>query len=104
MTCLQIIPNFEMGCVRYRIGFRSASLPSRGIHAHPTKYPPSSRRSNLNRVLVLRGSVDQAEDVVENEIAAGTVGLELEALSVVHGLLLLVDLYALKVLGVTMAW
>lgn len=54
--------------------------------------PPSSRRSNLNRVLVLRGGVDQAEDVVENEIAAGAVGLELEALGVVHGLLLLVDL------------
>lgn len=49
-------------------------------------------------MLVLRGSVDQAEDVVENEIAAGTVGLELEALSVVHGLLLLVDLYVLQVL------
>lgn len=51
-------------------------------------------------MLVLRGSVDQAEDVVENEIAAGAVGLELEALGVVHGLLLLVDLYVWKVLGV----
>jgi hypothetical protein len=40
----------------------------------------------------LLGAVDQTEDVVEHEVASGTIGLQLEALGVVHGLLLLVDL------------
>jgi hypothetical protein len=38
------------------------------------------------------GAVDQTEDIVEHKVAAGTIGLQLEALSVVHGLLLLVNL------------
>lgn len=37
-------------------------------------------------------SVDQAEDVVKDEVAAGAVGLQLEELGVAHGLLLLIDL------------
>lgn len=37
-------------------------------------------------------TVDQPEDVVEDEVASGAVGQELEALSVVHRPLLLVDL------------
>jgi len=39
-------------------------------------------------------TVDQAEDVVENEVAALAIGLELEGLSVVHGPLLLIDLHS----------
>lgn len=41
----------------------------------------------------LGGSVDKTEDVVEHKVAAGAIGLQLEALSVVHGLLLLIDLF-----------
>lgn len=37
------------------------------------------------------GSVDETEDVVQNEEAAGAIGLELEALGVAHGLLLLIN-------------
>ena len=40
----------------------------------------------------LCGSVDESEDVVEDVVAAGTVGQELEGLGVAHGSLLLVDL------------
>ena len=42
----------------------------------------------------LGGSVDQAEDVVENKVAASTIRLELKALGIIHWLLLLVDLFA----------
>lgn len=57
---------------------------------------PSSRRSIQSSYSVgnLGSSVDQAEDVVEHEEATGTVGLEREELSIVHGLLLLIDLIA----------
>lgn len=64
----------------------------------PKMSPHSSRRSIFIQVALLRGSVDQTEDIVENEVAAGAVGLELEALGVVHGLLLLVDLFGMEVL------
>lgn len=37
-------------------------------------------------------TVDQTEDVVEDEVASLAVGLELEGLRVIHGLLLLIDL------------
>lgn len=46
-----------------------------------------------SKLCLLRGSVDQTENVVENEIAAGAIRLELEALGVVHWLLLLIDLF-----------
>lgn len=66
--------------------------------------PTPQDKSPFHRVVAfssmlrfLRGSVDQTEDVVQNEVAAGTVGLELEALGVVHGLLLLVNLFEITV-------
>jgi hypothetical protein len=40
----------------------------------------------------LSSVIDEAEDVVENEVASSTVGQKLECLCVVHGLLLLVNL------------
>lgn len=72
-------------------------MPFRG-HAkshHTKRYPPqSSRRSIQSSIFAgnLSGSVDQAEDIVKHEEAAGTVGLQRKELGVVHGLLLLVDL------------
>lgn len=39
------------------------------------------------------GGVDQTEDVVQDEEAALAIGLEVEALGVAHGLLLLIDLF-----------
>lgn len=53
--------------------------------------PPSSRRSysSMERLC----GVDQAEDVVENEVAAVSVGLQLEELGIAHGLLLLINLF-----------
>lgn len=46
----------------------------------------------------LSSSVDQAEDIVEHEEAACTVGLQREELGIVHGLLLLIDLMVQRVL------
>lgn len=40
----------------------------------------------------LCGGVDQSEDVVEDKVAASSIGHELESLGVAHGSLLLVDL------------
>jgi hypothetical protein len=39
------------------------------------------------------GSVDQTEDVVQDEEAALSIGLEVEALGVAHGLRLFIDLF-----------
>lgn len=46
----------------------------------------------LSIVAILRGGVDQTEDIVQHEVAARVIGLQREALGVVHGLLLLVNL------------
>lgn len=46
----------------------------------------------LLRAHDLLGAVDQTEHIVKDEVASGTIGLQLEALGVVHGLLLLVNL------------
>lgn len=68
--------------------------------SHLTKrYPPPSLRRSIQYSFLngnLGSSVDQAEDVVENEEATGTVGAQREELGVVHGLLLLIDLIASK--------
>lgn len=45
------------------------------------------------------GSVDQTEDVVQDEEAALAIGLEVEALGVAHGLLLLIDLFQIVSIG-----
>lgn len=46
----------------------------------------------------LLGAVDQTEDIVEHEVASGAIRLQLEALGVVHGLLLLIDLLIEKLI------
>lgn len=101
MTVLNSSQDLKLGCIRYKNDRRSVNLPFQSTNAHPAKrYSPSSRRSNYIRVTHLRRGVDQTENVVEHEVAAGAVGLELEALGVVHGLLLLVDLFMMRVSGV----
>lgn len=76
-------------------------MPSRDTQSPtiPTKrYPPESFVvASWHSIFLpgnLRSSVDQAEDVVEHEEAASTVGFQREELGVVHGLLLFVNLIA----------
>lgn len=53
----------------------------------PLMYP-----TYLSYNFVASSSEDQLEDVVEDVVAASTVGKELECLAVVHGSLFIVDL------------
>lgn len=66
--------------------------PPRHILFTRKHIPLSSRRGICFGASNLLGAVDQTEDIVEHEVASGAIGLQLEALGVVHGLLLLVDL------------
>lgn len=59
---------------------------------HKKIFPLSSRRRICFEPHDLLGAVDQTEDIVEHKVAARAIGLQLEALGVVHGLLLLIDL------------
>lgn len=58
--------------------------------------PPPLNNNNHSPLLdlvehLLSSVVDQAEDIVEDEVASSTIRLELESLCVVHGLLLVID-------------
>lgn len=66
--------------------------PPRNILLTRKHIPLSLRRGICFRPRNLLGAVDQTEDIVEHEVASGAIGLQLEALGVVHGLLLLVNL------------
>ena len=66
--------------------------PPRNILFTRKYIPLSLRRGICFGARNLLGAVDQTEDIVEHEVASGAVGLQLEALGVVHRLLLLIDL------------
>lgn len=73
--------------------------PSRHILFTRKHITLSSRRGICFGAHNLLGAVDQTEDIVEHEVASGTIGLQLEALGVVHGLLLLIDLLVEKLIS-----
>lgn len=66
--------------------------PARNIIFTRKHIPLSLHRGICFGARNLLGAVDQTEDIVEHEVASGAIGLQLEALGVVHGLLLLIDL------------